>query len=281
MTTSLFSTVMRGCESKLWRGVLSNASRASSSVSSNLFSQPPIQSKKLKTTSERLIGVSNSNLSVISRNMAVAKAAAELTEIAKQNYDYFLVLDFEATCDRIRTVQPQEIIEFPCIKLNGKTLEVESYFHQYVQPRINRELTSFCIELTGINQDMIANQPDIEATLKLFENWLVKEGVLKDDVKFTFVTCGDWDLDIMLPNECNYFKLNVPTYMRSWINIKKPFVNVTGIWPKGLLHMMSTVGMKHEGRLHSGLDDCRNLSKVLKYLGQKGYVLDITGLHDY
>jgi len=194
----------------------------------------------------------------------------------KQTFDYFFVLDFEATCDRV-PVQPQEIIEFPCLKLNGKTMDIEAKFHQYVQPRVHKQLTNYCIELTGIVQDMVDEQPDIEVTLKDFDKWLRQEGALNDGVKFTFVTCGDWDLNIMLPNECDYFKLPIPPYMKSWINIKKPFVNVTGIWPKGLLHMMSIVGLKHEGRLHSGIDDCHNLAKVLKRLHDEGYLLDNTG----
>lgn len=41
----------------------------------------------------------------------------------------------------------QEIIEFPVLKFNCRTLDVESEFHQYVQPRIYNQLTPFCIEV--------------------------------------------------------------------------------------------------------------------------------------
>ena len=37
--------------------------------------------------------------------------------ISPQQYDYFLVLDFEATCERDSKLRPQEIIEFPCLKV--------------------------------------------------------------------------------------------------------------------------------------------------------------------
>lgn len=37
--------------------------------------------------------------------------------ISPQHYDYFLVLDFEATCERDSKLRPQEIIEFPCLKV--------------------------------------------------------------------------------------------------------------------------------------------------------------------
>lgn len=47
----------------------------------------------------------------------------------RQNYDYFLVLDFEATCDNQTKLNPSEIIEFPVLKINGQTFQCESVFH--------------------------------------------------------------------------------------------------------------------------------------------------------
>ncbi|XP_023221844.1 ERI1 exoribonuclease 3-like [Centruroides sculpturatus] len=112
-------------------------------------------------------------------------------------FDYFLVLDFEATCHRHTKLNPQEIIEFPVIKVNGKTFETESEFHEYVQPYINKKLSSFCTELTGISQEMIENKKHLEEVLQDFQLWMEKEVLLKPKVKFAFVTCGDWDLKKM------------------------------------------------------------------------------------
>ncbi len=33
------------------------------------------------------------------------------------------------------------------LKLNGRTLETEAIFHQYVEPRVHKELTPFCTEV--------------------------------------------------------------------------------------------------------------------------------------
>ncbi len=38
----------------------------------------------------------------------------------------------------------KEIIEFPVLKLNGRTFEIEDTFHQYVQPTVHKQLTEFC-----------------------------------------------------------------------------------------------------------------------------------------
>ena len=46
----------------------------------------------------------------------------------------------------------QEIIEFPCIKINADTCEIEDVFHQYIQPKEIPVITPFCTELTGIMQ---------------------------------------------------------------------------------------------------------------------------------
>ena len=56
-------------------------------------------------------------------------ASSTSGEIKPQNYDYFLVLDFEATCDDQRRIAQSEIIEFPVLKISGRTFECESTFH--------------------------------------------------------------------------------------------------------------------------------------------------------
>lgn len=61
--------------------------------------------------------------------MATASTTTTTDTIKPQNYDYFLVLDFETTCDDKTKLRPSEIIEFPVLKISGKTFECESTFH--------------------------------------------------------------------------------------------------------------------------------------------------------
>ncbi len=42
----------------------------------------------------------------------------EKVTVVEQDFDYFLVLDFEATCIKDMRINPQEIIEFPCLKVH-------------------------------------------------------------------------------------------------------------------------------------------------------------------
>jgi len=48
----------------------------------------------------------------------------------------------------------QEIIEFPVLKVNGRTFETEAQFHQYVQPDVHKELTDFCTEVCSSDRSV-------------------------------------------------------------------------------------------------------------------------------
>lgn len=49
----------------------------------------------------------------------------------------------------------------------------------------------------------------------------MKNELLEDEKSFAFVTCGDWDLKTMLPNQCRTSKCSKPKYFSQWINIKR------------------------------------------------------------
>uniref|UniRef100_A0A8D1PSJ6 ERI1 exoribonuclease family member 3 n=1 Tax=Sus scrofa TaxID=9823 RepID=A0A8D1PSJ6_PIG len=153
---------------------------------------------------------------------------AAMVSFPPQRYHYFLVLDFEATCDKPQ-IHPQEIIEFPILKLNGRTMEIESTFHMYVQPVVHPQLTPFCTELTGIIQAMVDGQPSLQQVLERVDEWMAKEGLLDPNVKSIFVTCGDWDLKVMLPGQCQYLGLPVADYFKQWINLKKVLLEPTSL----------------------------------------------------
>jgi len=63
--------------------------------------------------------------------LETAKKTANMAEVRRQQpFAHLFVLDFEATCDSPRQTQPQEIIEFPCLRMDTKTWEVDSVFHR-------------------------------------------------------------------------------------------------------------------------------------------------------
>lgn len=73
-------------------------------------------------------------------------------ELQFQDFQYFVVIDFEATCDKDRNPHPQEIIEFPSVIVSSVTGQLEACFQTYVRPTCNHLLSDFCKDLTGIQQ---------------------------------------------------------------------------------------------------------------------------------
>ncbi|XP_046546929.1 ERI1 exoribonuclease 3-like isoform X1 [Haliotis rubra] len=209
---------------------------------------------------------------------SVYRKMASSSQTSGQLFDFLLVLDFEATCaPRGETLQPQEIIEFPCLKVNTQTGDVESQFHQYVRPRVHPQLTDFCTELTGIIQDMVDGQPHLEAVLEMFDGWMAKEGLLDGKTTSAFVTCGDWDLRTMLPGQCRHFNITPKAYFSKWINIKKSCAEATSVFPRGMMGMLSMLHLQHTGRHHSGIDDCTNIAAAVKELIRRKYVFKHNG----
>ncbi len=198
--------------------------------------------------------------------------------------DYYLVLDFEATCNERGHPKPQEIIEFPVLKINAKTLQTESVFHTYVQPTAHPILTLFCTELTGITQDKVNRQPILAEVLEKFHIWLESNDLFDPLTSFCFVTCGDCDLNSMLPHQCKYFNIPIKNYFCRWINIQIPFRDLSPHLQQycSLQSMLKHFNLPLEGRQHSGIDDCKNIAKILgKIIEIKPNILPTTTLPAY
>jgi len=214
----------------------------------------------------------------------VVKESENIENIEKQinPVKYLLILDFEATCDQAEEnttnvrFGPPEIIEFPTIIFNVDARKVEGEFHTYVKPQVNPILTKFCTQLTGIQQNWVDQAPILIDVLKRHDIWLHENGFLVNgqvtEKSFAYVTCGDWDLKQMLPGQCDRLKYKRHHYFWQWINIKFIFQRVTGISGKGMAQMLQVLKLSLEGKHHSGIDDCRNITKIAHALIERGGV---------
>lgn len=166
-----------------------------------------------------------------------------------------------------------EIIEFPVLKVNSRTFEVEDIFHRYIRPTINPKLTDFCVDLTGILQEIVDRSNRFNTVFKEFQAWMHQTDLVNKDNKpkrpFTFVTCGDWDLKKMLPMQCRLTGFEVPSYMTTWIDVKKAFHHHEKHWPRSQKALLDHFEISPIGRAHSGIDDCHNLLKILHEMGKK------------
>ena len=195
----------------------------------------------------------------------------------KTEWKYLVVLDFEATCDEKTPPRPQEIIEFPSVLLDGATLEVVDEFESFVRPTHHPTLTKFCTELTGIEQKDVDPAPTFPVVLNNHLEWLRSHALPTEGaLPYALVTCGDWDLKTAFPAQLEASSIDyVPAPYRRWINVKVPFKK----WkrkPAGMKRMLEALGIELEGRHHRGIDDSRNIAKIVRALVARHQQMAIT-----
>ncbi|XP_048567837.1 ERI1 exoribonuclease 2-like [Triticum urartu] len=200
----------------------------------------------------------------------------------QQDFDYFLVVDFEATCEKDARIYPQEIIEFPAVLVDAATGRLESAFRRYIRPKHHPVLTQFCRDLTGIRQEDVDGGVDLGQALRLHDAWLsaatTGAGAKRCGGRLAVVTWGDWDCRTMLEFECRFKGIEKPSYFDQWINLRVPFQAALGGGGRFTLQeAVRAAGLDWEGRLHCGLDDARNTAWLLVELMLRGVKMSITG----
>lgn len=192
----------------------------------------------------------------------------------KNAKEYYIVLDFEANCSS-KEDQDHEIIEFPMILIKESTGEMIDQFHQYVKPLTQKHISPFIQELTHITDQQI-NEKGItwDQCLTLIDQWFSKNNLTTDIV--TVITCGDWDLNTMLPRQLKLSRtvLSYNSYqiLSTWLNIKKPFKKWCQWKEKScsFINMMIHLDLEIEGHHHSGIDDSKNIAKIARELSKLG-----------
>lgn len=181
------------------------------------------------------------------------------------NTHLYIVLDFEANCSA-RDARDHEVIEFPAQMVSASG-EVLGTFREFVKPTRNPTISEFIHKLTGIAQDDVDKAGTFLEVLARFLDWVDK---LSAGRPTTIVTCGGWDLRTMMPQQCQISGIEIPTLFRSWINIKEEFAKhcyrpKRGN-PLGMAGMIHAAGMEIEGRHHSGIDDVKNITRILQHM---------------
>jgi ERI1 exoribonuclease 3 len=192
-----------------------------------------------------------------------------------KQYDYLIILDFEATCwDEKKTEMKeggaQEIIEFPSVVIDIRKQQCVDEISQFVKPYHNPKLSAFCKQLTSITQEQV------DGGISFIEAFKAHQAFVAKYPKSLLVTCGDWDLKTMLPNDAQYNMITIPSYYTQWINIKTSFSKFYGTHPCGMQNMLKYLKQKLVGTHHRGIDDCRNIAKIALHMLQKGWVPEMT-----
>ena len=197
-------------------------------------------------------------------------------QTVRQPFPYVCVLDVEATCEEHSKHYIHEIIEFPVVVIDtAPGGGVIAEFHSYVRPTVNATLTDFCTKLTGITQEMVDASPTLAEVLSQFDEWLDEKGFVYADERkdFTFAADGPWDLRFFVHGECTRKGIKKPPYFDKWCNMKQLFADHYKVRPCKIHKMLQLQGMTFEGRLHSGIDDTRNIARICARMRDDGAVL--------
>ncbi|XP_017096746.2 3'-5' exonuclease Snipper isoform X1 [Drosophila bipectinata] len=218
------------------------------------------------------------------------KKSRKSKQLAMQPYTYVIAVDFEATCWE-KQAPPQwreaEIIEFPAVLVNLKTGKIEAEFHKYIMPIESPRLSTYCTELTGIQQKTVDGGVPLQTALMMFHEWLRKElrarnltlpKMNKSNVlgNCAFVTWTDWDFGICLAKECTRKRMRKAAYFNQWIDVRAIYRSWYKYRPCNFTDALSHVGLAFEGRAHSGIDDAKNLGALMCKMVSDGVLFSIT-----
>jgi inhibitor of KinA sporulation pathway (predicted exonuclease) len=190
-------------------------------------------------------------------------------------------MDFEATCDKDNRQWPNEVIEFPAVLIDAATLQTVDEFQRFVRPTENPQLTDFCTELTSITQEQVDGAETLDTVLAEFDQWLLSHGI-SEQAHALPVFCGDWDLNKCLPVECRRKRMRqcLHPVLRHWCNVKIPFTMRTRMKQGGMEAMLEHLHLRLDGTHHRGIDDSRNIAKILVKLIQLDQPITATQQRD-
>lgn len=127
-------------------------------------------------------------------------------------------------------------IEFGAVLLNLHSGNIESEFHEYVRPVGRPILSEYCINLTGITQQLIDSQPSFPIVYQRFVSWLEKIRVnyqlkfaepnyryANNGINTTFCCWTNWDLSTYLRMDCTRHGIIRKPHLKAWIDARKIF----------------------------------------------------------
>ncbi|KAG0328816.1 hypothetical protein BG004_002463 [Podila humilis] len=222
--------------------------------------------------------------------------------IAKNSrYDYFLAFDVEATCESGFTFEfPNEVIEFPVVLLDGKTLEVETVDQAPTFVEVLEQFEEWLkkhgiilgeyspISGHGCHHDSgdfpaFASASSPTTTKKKNHHTRFRKGkggnlqLTQPDFEycasFCFVTDGPFDIRDFIAKQCLHSKIPRPSYFtKQYLDLRTLFKDYFDLthW-LNLEGMLNFLGETFVGRQHSGICDARMVGLILKRLA-RGFI---------
>lgn len=178
-----------------------------------------------------------------------------------EQYDYYLVLDLEATCCNRETIKrhQMEIIEIGAVMVEAQELTIIDQFQTFIKPVRFPILTEFCQSLTTIAQAQVDHAPEYGEAIADLKRWL------SNYPNSVFGSWGDYDYN-QFKQDSQVHKLPFPIAYPH-INLKKLFSETQGLSKRyGMAQALELAGIPLAGTHHRGIDDARNIAKLLPFI---------------
>jgi 3'-5' exoribonuclease 1 len=190
-----------------------------------------------------------------------------MTTTNLDKYTHILVVDLEATCCDLKSIprHQMETIEIGAVMVVAENLEVVDEFQTFIKPVRHPILTNFCLELTSITQSQVDTAPDFGTAMSRWQTWLSKFD------RAIFGSWGKYDRTQFF-QDSKHHQIDLPYPVSSnHINLKEMFSTAQSLNKRyGMAQALDLANITLTGTHHRGIDDARNISKLLPYiLGRK------------
>ena len=169
----------------------------------------------------------------------------------------FACVDLEATCCNEGSIgkYDSEIIEIGAVAFDSDG-KVVSEFERFIKPVVHKRLKPFCIQLTGITQEMVDNANYASTVFREFREWMVE---------YNIQVWGSWGLydRKAFPRHAELLRIKSPIEDFVYVNYKNVVARINGHKPRGMQRALQYYNMEFEGEHHRGIDDARNLLRIL------------------
>ncbi len=186
-----------------------------------------------------------------------------MTDPNLAKYKHILVVDLEATCCDLQSIlrHQMETIEIGAVMVSTDNLAIVDEFQTFIKPLRHPTLTAFCLQLTSISQQQVDTAPTFPAAIKLWQPWLARFD------KTIFGSWGDYDRK-QLQQDSKHHRIDLPYPVSSHhINLKELFSTSQGLNRRyGMAQALNLANIALTGTHHHGIDDARNISKLLPYI---------------
>jgi inhibitor of KinA sporulation pathway (predicted exonuclease) len=190
-----------------------------------------------------------------------SSARGAVGQVTMTDPRFYLVIDLEATTSDDGSLPPEqmETIEIGAVLADARTLAPVDEFQSFVRPVRRPSLHPFVTKLTGITQAMVDGAPLFPEAFGALRARLIDHRH-----PLIFASWGRYDR-IQFERDCGLH--GIANNMPAHVNLKTMFSEKQGLKKKqGMAQALKLCGLPLEGTHHRGIDDARNIARMLPWI---------------